>query len=421
MTMPLRALALTALWAAISPAIAGDEAPTGELRLRWDDRAAASQGPLAEAHRLQPSLAPPAPSAAMAEAELRHTLHAKWGDQGVAITGNLLAWHERPSGASSSSHARINELHLGTELGAWSLSAGKKVLGWDVGYGFRPNDVVQQETRRTQLSVTPEGRPLIEVEHFGSDNAATLVWVNPHHLNDASTSWRAEESALAGRWYQRSGAVDWHGFARIGEHTRASLGGAVAWVAGDEIELHASVRALQRHDGWRIASTAASAPVASKPWGLQALGSAGQWLLGFNWTGAQQQGLMVEAWHDGTALPDAAWDAWLQRNRGLRASPAPAPAVAGNLAWQATPFDSASLRRDNLFIRASWQPGPWLWTLDALVHPADHGRMLTAGLQWQGDRIKLNASWRLLGGPASSVMAQLPQGRSALLAATWAF
>ena len=95
--------------------------------------------------------------------------------------------------------------------------------------------------------------------------------------------------------------------------------------------------------------------------------------------------------------------------------------MAGNLAWQASPFDSASLRRDNLFIRASWQPGPWLWTLDALIHPADRGRMFTAGLQWQGDRIKLNASWRVLGGPAESVMAQLPQRRSALLAATWAF
>lgn len=421
MTLPWRALALAGLCAGLPPASAADDGPTGELRLHWDDRQAAGQGPLAEANRLQPGVAPPTPSAAVAEAELRHTLHAKVGGQPWSLGTNLLAWQERMSGAGANSHARVNELHLGTELGAWGLAAGKKVLGWDVGHGFRPNDVVQQETRRTQLSVTPEGRPLIELEHFGSDSASTLVWVNPQRLNSASIPWRAQESALAGRWYQRSGAVDWHAFGRIGEHTRVSVGAAVAWVAGDEVELHASWRAMQRHDGWRIDGTAAAAPVRINPWQLQTLGNARQWLLGLNWTGQQQQGLMVEAWHDGTALPDSAWDAWLARNRGLRHAPAPMPAVAGNLAWQASPFDSASLRRDNLFIRASWQPGPWLWTLDALVQPADGGRLLTAGLQWQGDRIKLNASWRLYGGPANAVMAQLPQRRSGLVAATWAF
>ena len=70
---------------------------------------------------------------------------------------------------------------------------------------------------------------------------------------------------------------------------------------------------------------------------------------------------------------------------------------------------------------ASGQPGSWMITPDALITPADRGHALTAGLQWQGDRLKLNASWRLYGGPARSVLAQLPQRGSGLLAATWAF
>ncbi len=415
------ALACMALGAA-----AADDAPSGELRLHWDERPASARGPLAEADALVPGIGRPTPGSWMAEAELRHTLRTRLGQQSFALGADLLAWHEQPQADATTtgqrSHVRLNELHIGTDIGAWNLLAGKKVLGWDVGYGFRPNDVVQQETRRTQLSITPEGRPLLQLEHFDSDTAATLVWVNPQHLNAAPhATRRAQESALAARWYRRDGAVDWHAFARVGEHTRASIGAALAWVAGDELELHASIRTMQRHDGWRAAGLGASAVASANPWQQATRGGASQALLGLNWTGSAQQGLMVEAWHDGTALSNREWDAWTARNAALGGSRAPRAAVAGNLAWQSTPLDSPNLRRDNLFVRGSWQPGPWLFTLDLLLTPADRGRIATAGLQWQGDRLRLNASWRVYGGPATSVIGQLPQRGSSLLAATWSF
>ena len=398
---------------------AADANPAVELRLHWDQRSPSTQGPLADANELLPDIAPPTPSAWVGEAEWRHTAHAKLGGQTWTLGTDALAWQQRHD-----SHWRFNELHLGTELGAWSLAAGKKVLGWDVGYGFRPNDMVQQELRRTLLGNTPEGRPLLQAEHFGSNSAATLVWVNPQHLNaPLARTAGAQESALAGRWYQRDGATDWYAFARVGEHTRTSLGAAAAWVAGDELELHASWRLQQRHDGWQQAAPGSPTLASTNPWAITTQGGAPQWLLGLNWTGAQQQGLLIEWWHDGAAPDNATWDAWTTRNGALRSAPAawPAMAVAGNLAWQATPLNGANLRQDNLFVRATWQPGAWLWSLDALVHPADRGRVVTAGLQWQGDRVRLNASWRVQGGPATSVLGQLPTRRSGLLAATWAF
>ncbi|MBP6251327.1 MAG: hypothetical protein KA387_01160 [Rubrivivax sp.] len=67
------------------------------------------------------------------------------------------------------------------EAGAWAFSAGKKVLGWGVGYARRPNDVVQQEVRRRSLSGTsPQGRPLLQAEYFDADSAYSLVRVNPN-------------------------------------------------------------------------------------------------------------------------------------------------------------------------------------------------------------------------------------------------
>jgi hypothetical protein len=397
------------------------DAVAGELRLTQLSRGDARHGPLAAANALQPGIAATPQDTLQAEAELRHTLRARPGGEPIALAANVLLRGWRSEGRSDG-EAAVNELHLGLDRGSWQFSAGRKVVGWDVGYGFRPNDFVQQEARRTLLTVTPQGRELLQAEFFDAASAHTLVWVNPQHARaEPDASRGAEESALAWRSYRRFGALDGYGFARWGRHTGASAGAAFAWVASDELELHASWRALRRHDGWRIEPAAGDALLATNPWAQATLGGGALWLLGANWTGTAQQSLIVEFWHDGRALPDAEWDRWSVRNAALIASPAPAFARAGNLAWQATPLDAPSLRQDNLFVRLAWQPERWLLTLDALVAPADRGRIVTAGVQWQGERWRLNAAWRAAGGPADSVFAQLPTRRTGLLAATLAF
>ncbi|TMH11406.1 MAG: hypothetical protein E6H65_09815 [Betaproteobacteria bacterium] len=192
--------------------------------------------------------------------------------------------------------------------------------------------------------------------------------------------------------------------------------------------LHASARLLQRHDGWRNDRATGDSLVSANPWQVSTLGGTSQWLVGANWTGALQQSVIAEWWHDGTALSDAEWDAWNSRNAALvaRGAQAGLPAgllrgVGGNLAWQASPFAAQNLRRDSLFVRLAWQPDHWQFTLDALITPSDRGRIVTAGIQWQGDRLRINAAWRVNGGPATSVFAQLPQRQTGVIAASWAF
>lgn len=427
---PLRhGLALAALllagttWAADAPSADGLQ---GELRLQWLDRGATRQGPLAAANALQPGLAPPSSSAALLDTELRRSWHGRLGETRGSLGLNLFAWHERPATGTPRGDVRVNELQLSADLGAWQFSAGKKLSGWDVGYGFRPNDLVQQETRRTLVATTPEGRPLLQLEHYGAEHSVSLVWVNPQRWNDAAdTSRGARESALAVRAYRRAGALDLHGFARHGRRTGSSLGAAFAWVATDELELHASARWLQRHDGWALDPGAGLAAVRTNPWGQALRGPATQWLLGGQWTGTGQQSVMLEYWHDGTALPDAEWDRWAQRNRallGMVGRPGlPAAALAGNLGWQASPFSASSLRQDNLYIRLAWQPEAWTVAVDALLTPADRGRMLGASVQWQGDRWRLNAAWRVNAGPADALLVQLPTRRTLVVMATRAF
>ena len=385
----------------------------GQVRLQWLGLQAASGGPLAQANALQGGVVDLPVGAGVLETELRAS--------GDGLSTVVTLQQQRSEGGDTQSRAWVNELYAAQGAGAWQFSAGKKIVAWDVGYGFRPNDMIQQEVRRTLLSNTLEGRPLLMAEHFDASTAWSWVWVNPTASSDASGP---AEPALALRVYQRDGAVDWHGFARLGAHSGASVGAAAAWVASEATELHASLRYLQRVDSSAI-DPAAGVLSMNNPWQSVTQSNVKQLLLGGTWTNEDQLSVLAEAWWDGTAPSDAQWDAWSARNAQLGALAAmgvPAAAVAGNLAWQTQAFStSQSLRRSNVFVRLSWQHDAWQPALDMLYTPADQGRILTASLTWQGDRVQVQGGLRTYGGPGNSVLMQTPVSATAYVAGTWTF
>lgn len=390
----------------------------GQLRPQWQVEQANPRGPLAQAVSMSPGIAVLPANGATLETELRASGHG--------LSGTATLQQQRLEGQALHSSAWVNELYASGDAMGWQFSAGKKIVAWDVGYGFRPNDFVAREARRALLAATSIGRPVLTAEHFDASTAWSFVIVNP---TKPQAQRGAEEPALAVRVYQRDGAVDWHGFARVGAHTGGSLGAAAAWVASDSIELHASARYLHAADTLALDSAAVDASptglVRSDPWRDASVRHAAQALVGGTWTNAERLSVLAEAWWDGTALSNAQWIEWNARNRQLGAlagTPAPVTAVAGNLAWQGSAFGAASnLRRANLFARVSWTYDKWQPALDVLYTPADAGRIVTTALGWQGDRLRLDAGLRVYGGPGSAVLAQLPTRRIAYLAGTWAF
>lgn len=248
---------------------------------------------------------------------------------------------------------RVNALYATTDHGDWQLSAGRRLIGWDVGQGFRPNDVVQREERRPLLPATPQGRGVVQVEHFGADDATSLVWVDPQRGH--------ADSALALRHYRRLGALDLHAHAHWSLATRGNLGAALAWVASDAVEWHASTR-------W-----------------LPALGPhhRHQTLVGASWTGGLNLTTLAEVWHDGQA---------------------PTPAA-----------------RRNVYGRLAWQHDAWQLSADVLWQPADGGRAHGAGLKWQGDQWRVEAVWRVFGGPVGATLRHTPTRQAGALALTRSF
>lgn len=56
-----------------------------------------------------------------------------------------------------------------------------------------------------------------------------------------------------------------------------------------------------------------------------------------------------------------------------------------------------------------------------LWQPRDGGLSLGAGLRWSGDRWRVDAAWRRLGGPQAAAMRQGALRHSGAIAATLAF
>lgn len=376
----------------------------GQLRMDMIDTHAAGRGPLSQANSTVPGFVDGSGTEFNPQAELR---------------GSVGAFHAVTTLARYGSH--LNELYGAFGQEAWQWTVGRRIVSWGVGEGFRPNDVVQQEPRRLLVPVLPVGRTVLMAEYLSASSAWSVLAVNPENQRGRL---EAEEPALAGRYYLRDGALDWHGTARWGLRTGVSLGGAIAAVVNDATELHVSLRWLDRADVLE-ADPAVTNLTSAPPWQPSTVRHATKALFGGSWT-ESRVGVLMEAWWDGTAASDAQWAAWNARNGRLAALAhvpgVPPVALAANQAWQAHAFDAGvNLRRLNLFARANWKGEMWEPAISVLYTPADAGRSITASLSWQGDALRIEVGMRLNGGPVDAVLAQVPERRAAYATSTWRF
>jgi hypothetical protein len=225
---------------------------------------------------------------------------------------------------------RLNELVFDKALAGGFLSAGKKVMSWDVGYAFRPLDVVQREDRRALNPLALEGIPLLAWERFDADSATTLVWVNPTRGRAASASEQRDDEAIAIRHYRQRGARDEYAVLRLSRRNGLEAGASFSQVASEGLELHASLLWQQR-----------------PPRG-------GKALAGFTWTTESRFSLVGEVWSDRSAPPGQ------QRNLMLRAAQHfdDDVEVSADMLWQAPGGHREGSRIAT--VSASRKVGPWI-------------------------------------------------------------
>ncbi|MYN45094.1 hypothetical protein GTP23_08465 [Pseudoduganella sp. FT93W] len=262
------------------------------------------------------------------QADLRWQVDGPWQQ---ALRGNVSARHDH----DDSTLLQVNELTLESPLAGGFLTAGKKIMSWDVGYAFRPLDVVQQEDRRALNPATLQGIPMLAQEAFDEDHALTMVLSNPGRGKAAQPR---DDEALAMRLYRHRGERDEYAVLRVSQRNGLEAGASFSHVLNEGTELHASLLWQQKHEEWR-----------QQRW--LAAGRGGKALAGFTWTTENQFSLIGEAWLDrSVASPQ-------QRNVFLRAAQNwDNFDLAADVLWQ--PASQSKVGT----IAASWKQGPWLFS-----------------------------------------------------------
>lgn len=346
------------------------------------------------------------------EVELRLRLAGLTAD----LSGRILSLERsRPR-----SEGVVNELFAEPELLGQHFTVGKKVLSWDVGYGFRPLDLIQQEDRRAFLPFAQEGVPLLAWEHFGESSATALVHANP--LRGTASRPRDDE-AVALRHYRRLGGVDLHLVGGWSRRSRGQGGLAASWVPVEMLELHGSAlyaRRVERAADARLEPGAA--PLASAdPARVRSSPDAVAALVGLTLTPGWDLSFLAEGWIDPAAATASEWGAVarLARAQGglLQGGGVGREAVLANLAWGARAFEGRNLVRENLLVRVTQRWDRLEPVVDLLWTPADGGLVATASVTWEGERSRLGAAVRAQAGPRDAAVRLLPQGGA--FRATW--
>jgi hypothetical protein len=311
----------------------------------------------------------------------------------------------------------LNQLHYDSAPGGslgWSL--GKKILTWGVGFGFRPLDVIQREDVRAINRPALVGLPLLSLEHFGANDALTLVWVNP--AQGRATADRKDE-ALALRYFRFAGEDDLHVVARISRTRKLELGIGATHVVNDELSLYGGVLYAHRYPvlqpaiplcGQAQGENCRPADGNSADHGTRAVA-------GVQWTGEAGWSLLAEAQYDGEAYARKDWQKLLAYTQKQLLHSAMFPDIlAASLAKSSQVYRQTNLMRENVLLRISHDDShgfkPYF---EWFFAPRDRGTVITLGFEHERNQQRISMGLRHFDGPSDSAYANAPEHNVAWL------
>jgi hypothetical protein len=292
----------------------------------------------------------------------------------------------------------LNELVYETSWLGFDLTFGKKILGYGVGYAFRPLDLLQRENRRRLILLDLDGVPVLGIERFLSEVSVSLFYANRGSLEGSSVQLGDHELTL--RYYQSVDIVDLHGLLHWREPDDISGGLGGTAVPTEWLELHASARvssdcrvALHALRNQRRGLLSDEDPVE-----LVSRASCVALVFGSVVTLPARLAIMLELIHDGNAPSIDDWKRLRALARAQRAlvGPYPAQAVHANLLFSQRLLAQPSLLQQHIFVRLAFDHPDLRPAVDALISPLDGGLVLTATVDyhpWPTATVSASLRW----------------------------
>jgi hypothetical protein len=351
--------------------------------------------------------------------QLRGELLLQW--QKAGWTGDAALTAQYADEWDNDTQLELNELFYETSWGDWEISLGKKRLGWGVGYGFRPLDLLQQEPRRTVQPPLLNGIPSLILEKFSDTSSLSLIYANDIQWQGLDIIDTRHAGAL--RWYQSLEQWDLLAITYLGESGELAMGGGFSRVLGEAWKIHTEWVYRRDYAQWHNALLDSGEMIAaSDPMYQQSQRGAMQSVVGLNWTNASGLNLLVEYGYDGTAYRTEDWQNLLnltqQQHHLLKVSNLPLNAVAANLTASRRAYTAPNLLRDNLLLRLAYDGTRHDPAIEWLLTPTDGGSVLTLLLESEiGNHQSLRFGIRGYLGPTDSAYGSLTEDY--VLFATW--
>ena len=347
--------------------------------------------------------------------QLRGELLLQW--QQIGWTGEGALTTEFAEEVDNEAQLELQELFYETSLNDdWEISLGKKRLGWGVGYGFRPLDLLQREPRRMVQPPLLDGIPSIILERFSDTGSTSLIYTND--IQWQGTAIIDTRSAGTLRWYQSLGEWDLLAITSWGEGGELASGGGFSRVLGEAWKIYTEWLYRRDYQQWHNAwldSSESSAPLYQ-----QSYRGARQSVVGLYWTGASGLNGLIEYGYDGTAYRTQDWQALFDLTQPQRnqLNTLPVAAVAANLNASRQAYTAPNLLRDNLLLRLAYDGTHHDPAIEWLLTPADGGSVLTLLLESEiGNHQLLRLGVRNYLGPSDSAYGNLIEDW--VLFATW--
>lgn len=303
----------------------------------------------------------------------------------------------------------LNELYLDAEWLQQDITVGKKISSWGVGYGFRPLDLIQKESRRTLISSPLEGVPQLAWHYYDQNQAAlTLTYSN---ALTGKLGNDAVESSVTARYQTLWHDHDLYALARSSKTHRAELGFGASTVWGDQWEFHGSLLYRKRDEQWRADPQYLVH--------LQPISHSGQALIGASWAHPSGVSVIGEFWYDPTALSHTEWTRLRKSIEALKTAALYTPALYAQLSATQALFEHANVLQQNVFLRFSYDAHDWQSELEILATPEDRGTVTTVSLSKDGNYHHIEGGLRLFGGAHNSVYNNLPERKTIYLAWRW--